>query len=52
MRMAVRCVSGELMDSALPIKLIVNPYLGIEMIFVKEIPTLKQERMVASIVQI
>ena len=40
------------MDSALPIKLIVNPYLGIDMIIVKEIPTLKQERMVASIVQI
>ena len=50
--MTVRYVLGELMDCALPIKLIVKPYLGIEMMFVKEIPTLKQERMVASIVQI
>ena len=52
MRMAVRCVSGELTDSVLPIKLIVGPYLGIEMMFVKEIPLLKQEKMDASIVQI
>ena len=47
--MTVRYVLGELMDCALPIKLIVKPYLGIDMIFVKEIPLLKQGLMVASI---